>query len=151
MSYSKKKCSDEEIIEACKTSETMAQAAVKTRLHYNTFVRRAKKLGVYKPNQGGKGTKKGTYSNRIPTEEILSGLHPSYQTYKLGNRIIEENVLSYECSDCKINEWNNKEIRLELDHIDGNRTNHKLENLRWLCPNCHSQTKTFRGKNKTNA
>ena len=39
---------------------------------------------------------------------------------------------------------------MELDHIDGNRTNHKLENLRMLCPNCHSQTSTYKGRNKGN-
>lgn len=43
-----------------------------------------------------------------------------------------------------------KKINCELDHIDGNRTNHLLENLRILCPNCHSQTNTFRGKNIKN-
>jgi 5-methylcytosine-specific restriction endonuclease McrA len=44
-------------------------------------------------------------------------------------------------------EWSDKKINMELDHIDGNRTNHKLENLRMLCPNCHSQTDTYRAKN----
>lgn len=52
----------------------------------------------------------------------------------------------YECSCCKIKEWNNKEIILELDHIDGNNTNNNKSNLRLLCPNCHSQTETFRGR-----
>lgn len=37
---------------------------------------------------------------------------------------------------------------LQLDHIDGNHENHHISNLRFLCPNCHSQTKTFSGKNK---
>jgi riboflavin synthase alpha subunit len=45
-------------------------------------------------------------------------------------------------------EWKvGREINLELDHIDGKRSNHKLENLRLLCPNCHSQTDTYRAKN----
>lgn len=54
----------------------------------------------------------------------------------------------YECNECKCNGiWNDKEILLELDHIDGDKNNNIKENLRWLCPNCHSQTITYRSKN----
>ena len=141
------KCTDEEIIQACDSSFTMAEAAAKTNLHYNTFRRRAKKLGCYKPNQGAKGTSRGPYCTRIPTSEILSGLHPQYQTYKLRNRLINEGILEYRCECCKLSDWLDQPISLELDHIDGTRTNHRLENLRLLCPNCHSQTRTWRGKN----
>lgn len=42
-----------------------------------------------------------------------------------------------------------KELILELDHINGIRNDNRLENLRFLCPNCHSQTPTFKGRNKT--
>lgn len=54
----------------------------------------------------------------------------------------------YQCEECKITEWNNKPILLECDHIDGNHKNNTLENLRLLCPNCHSQTPTFKNKNR---
>jgi 5-methylcytosine-specific restriction endonuclease McrA len=56
----------------------------------------------------------------------------------------------YICSVCKISEWNGKELCLEIDHIDGNYTNNTSSNLRLICPNCHSQTPTFRAKNKGN-
>jgi predicted RNA-binding Zn-ribbon protein involved in translation (DUF1610 family) len=56
----------------------------------------------------------------------------------------------YKCSECGISEWNNKKIVLELEHKDGNSENNKEENLCFLCPNCHSQTDTFKGKNKGN-
>ena len=81
-------------------------------------------------------------------DEILDGKHPSYQTYKLKNRMLKEGILVNICSECGISEWNGKSISLELDHVDGVRTNHKLENLRLLCPNCHSQTDTYRSKNR---
>ena len=54
----------------------------------------------------------------------------------------------YKCDECSIIEWNKKPITLELEHIDGNNRNNSLDNLRLLCPNCHSQTLTFRGKNR---
>ena len=56
--------------------------------------------------------------------------------------------IKYECTGCGIGDtWNGNPITLQLDHIDGNNKNNLLSNLRWLCPNCHSQTKTFAGKN----
>lgn len=129
-------------------SMTMAQASAKLGLHFNTFKRIAVKLGVYNPNQSGKGTKKDMSLKSISLDEILKGEHPSYQTYKLKNRMLKEGILDNICSECGISEWNGKSISLELDHIDGVRTNHKLENLRLLCPNCHSQTDTYRSKNR---
>lgn len=62
-------------------------------------------------------------------------------------RIIEQNLLEYKCSCCGISEWNGKSISLELDHINGVNNDNRLENLRFLCPNCHSQTVTYGGKN----
>ena len=52
------------------------------------------------------------------------------------------------CWTCGITEWNNKPIVLELEHIDGDSTNNSLKNLSLLCPNCHSQTETYKGKNR---
>ena len=52
------------------------------------------------------------------------------------------------CEECGVKSWNGKELNMELHHIDGNRTNHLLENLQLLCLNCHSQTENFRAKNK---
>jgi len=54
----------------------------------------------------------------------------------------------YKCMCCGITEWNNKKIVLELEHKDGNSENNDLVNLELLCPNCHSQTPTYKAKNK---
>lgn len=55
----------------------------------------------------------------------------------------------YKCSICGIDEWMGKPLNLECDHIDGNRLNNRPENLRLICSNCHSQTATFKGRNKS--
>jgi 5-methylcytosine-specific restriction endonuclease McrA len=64
-------------------------------------------------------------------------------------RIIAEKLIDYKCNECGIkNVYNNKEIILHLDHKDGDNSNNELNNLRFLCPNCHSQTSTYSGRNK---
>ncbi len=139
-------CSDKEIIEACNSSTTMAQAAVKVGLHFNTFASRAKKLGCYKPNQAGRGINKSS-GKKIPLDLILNGKYPEYQTFKLKTRLLEEGVLINKCSVCNITEWNGKKLVMELDHINGDRKDHRLKNLRLICPNCHALTETYRAKN----
>lgn len=116
---------------------------------YATLLKRVLALGIDPRNQGLKGVKdvKGNFS-KILTQDILDGLHPTYQTMGVKRRLIEENFMKYECSWCGISDWREQRIALELDHIDGNRWNHKLENLRLLCPNCHSQTPTYKSKKR---
>jgi 5-methylcytosine-specific restriction endonuclease McrA len=55
------------------------------------------------------------------------------------------------CSCCSGTEWLGKPMPLELDHINGDNANNSLDNLRLLCPNCHAQTPTYRGKNQDRA
>lgn len=58
-------------------------------------------------------------------------------------------LIPYVCDKCGCDgNWQDGIISLELDHIDGDNTNHTLSNLHYLCPNCHALTKTYRGKNK---
>lgn len=54
------------------------------------------------------------------------------------------------CSVCSITQWNNKDLVLEVDHKDGNHKNNSIKNLRLICPNCHSQTETYKNRNKGN-
>ena len=54
----------------------------------------------------------------------------------------------YKCSLCPVvDEYNGRPITLQIDHINGDSRDHRLENLRYVCPNCHSQTETFTGRN----
>jgi 5-methylcytosine-specific restriction endonuclease McrA len=62
-------------------------------------------------------------------------------------RLIASGELRYECAICAITEWQGRRLSLQIDHINGERLDYRLENLRILCPNCHSQTETFAGRN----
>ncbi len=134
-------------------SSSMADAARKLKISYKTIRKKTKELGLFKPNQSRKGVKRGFYENEIqrtPLIEILEGKHPFYGTSRLRKRLIYEGIKEHKCEECGIINWNGKDISLHLDHIDGDRTNHKIDNLRILCPNCHCQTDTFGSKNIKN-
>ena len=147
----KQTLTDEEIMTITKKCLSMAQAARLCGIAYSTFKRKAISLGCYKPNKSGKGMKKKMPS--IKTEDILACKYPQYQTYKLKKRLITEGYLEDKCSICG---WDKKPeghefTPCELDHINGNPTDHRFENLRLICPNCHSLTETYRfRRGKTN-
>lgn len=63
---------------------------------------------------------------------------------------IEYIVEEYKCEVCNLTDWQNDSINLHLDHINGDRFDNRIENLRLLCPNCHSQTFTYCGRNVNN-
>jgi hypothetical protein len=65
---------------------------------------------------------------------------------RLRRRVIIEQNNS--CNRCGLQEWFGKKLSLEIDHKDGNNSNNLRENLEGLCPNCHSITSTWRGRNK---
>lgn len=70
-----------------------------------------------------------------------------YDRSTVKRRVIECFLMEYKCADCEnCGEYNGKKLALQLDHINGINNDNRLENLRWLCPNCHSQTETFAGK-----
>lgn len=67
-------------------------------------------------------------------------------------RRLARQILQYICGECGNTGFHNgQELVLQLDHKNGINNDNRLENLRWLCPNCHSQTKTFAGRNIINA
>ena len=64
------------------------------------------------------------------------------------NYILRHNLIEYKCAFCgNTGIWIDTTIALELDHINGINNDNRLTNLRWLCPNCHATTDTYRGKN----
>lgn len=136
-----KKIDKDLFIKACVEEPTMAKAAARLNLHFNTFKKYALEFGCYSPNQSGKGIKKNIKKRILNLEEYATRT-------SIRKIIIKENLIEYKCSECGIQTWNNKPLSLHLDHINGRSNDNRLENLRFLCPNCHSQTETYTGKNK---
>lgn len=80
-------------------------------------------------------------------EEILVE-NSEYDRCHLKKRLLDSGLLENKCSKCGLDpKWRNMPLSLQLDHINGINNDNRLENLRMLCPNCHSQTSTFTGKN----
>jgi len=87
-------------------------------------------------------TEKRTYS----LENILVE-NSRYGSHHLKQKLLSKNILENKCYTCdNKGEWYGKKLSLQLDHINGINNDNRLENLRLLCPNCHSQTETFSGK-----
>ena len=127
------------IEEAIKSSNSMREASLKLEMPFSTFKRKAKALGIYEPNQGAKGNSKASY------DMFVQNSTASNHTIK--KRIVDDGLVDYKCNSCSIDEWQGQKIILELDHINGNNRDNRLTNLRLLCPNCHAQTSTYRGRN----
>ena len=81
-------------------------------------------------------------------KDILIENSPYSNIDRLKKRILKAGLLEYKCEKCgNTGEWNGKPLVLQLEHKNGKHNDHRLENLVFLCPNCHSQTDTYSGKN----
>ena len=85
------------------------------------------------------------YQYKSTILQWLDGIKPA--GFGAVKRYLTETV-GYKCSSCGITEYNGKPIVLELEHKDGNSSNTQINNLCFLCPNCHSQTPTYKNRNK---
>lgn len=98
-------------------------------------------------NRKEKYSKQGLL-NSFNLEDILIENSKYLYTNNLKKKLLKNNLLNNICYICnQIPIWNNKKLSLQLDHINGINNDNRIENLRILCPNCHSQTDTYSGKN----
>src|SRR6266568_2135544 len=109
--------------------------------NYLTFQVHAERLGLTTDHFRGQRWAKGlsTPPRRMtPLEKILVRGSTYGDTALLKHRLVREGLLAWQCSECGLTSWNGRPIPLELDHINGDRRDHRLVNLRLLCPNCHA-------------
>lgn len=145
--------SEKELYEAVKSSTSIRQVLDKLNIvpaggNYQTTNRRIKKLNIDTSHFTGQAWNRGRITGpKRPIEEYLKE-NTVVQSFKLKSRLIIEGLKQHKCECCGITEWNGQPAPIELDHINGNHYDNRLENLRILCPNCHAQTDTYRGKNK---
>lgn len=135
----------DKIIEAINSTNNMTQAYKLLGLERKTFKKMAEELNLYKPNQGNKGGSKNK-NKKVLTKDILNN-KVSFQSHKLKERLLSENYFERKCYNCNLEIWMNKPIPLELHHINGNKNDNSLNNLKILCPNCHALTNNYRSKN----
>ena len=151
-----KSWSDEQLVDAVAQSKSYRSVIAKLGLipaggNYVQVQSKIKDLQLDTAHFTGKGWNKGTKyhsSSRPPIRDLLvSG--SKVQSFKLKRRLYESGLKLQKCELCGWSETSTDgRIPLELDHINGEHNDNRLENLRILCPNCHSLQPTHRGKNK---
>jgi len=153
----KRSWSREDLISAVSSSTSIRQVLHKLSLreaggNYSQIKKYIAEYNIGISHFTGKGwskDKKGIGVNRYSLEEILIE-NSTYQTYKLKLRLFKEEIKVPKCELCGWNkESTDGRIPVELDHINGDRYDNRIENLRILCPNCHSLQPTHRGLNIT--
>lgn len=117
--------------------------------NYKQFHKYVKELSLSTSHFKGQGWNKGlsvTCNKGRPLGDLLTK-DSHYHSCKLKNRLLKEGIFDAICYSCGLTTWMGQIIPLELEHINGISTDNRLENLTLLCPNCHAQTPTYRGRN----
>lgn len=148
-------CTDEQFVNLIKNSANIAEVLFKlgytvkgNSWGYSQVKQRMTDLNLSSANFKGKNAYYETNKEREISPDKLFRINCKHTRTVLRRNIIRNNLLPYKCAICGISKWNNKTLSLELDHINGMNNDNRLENLRFLCPNCHSQTTTYGSRNQ---
>lgn len=151
------KRTDNELRNAIESSFSIAQCLralglKPTGSNYKGFYHHARRLRVSTAHFTGQAHLRGkfcTWTKAKPLSEILVSNSQYLNTSRLKIRLLKAKLLTDHCYICgMLPIWNNKPLTLIMDHINGKHNDHRLENLRLVCPNCNSQLPTHAGRNK---
>lgn len=98
-----------------------------------------------------KAVQRGELKARARLWPLADILAKSKHRASIRRRLLEDGVFQNRCTICGIEDWRGKPLSMHIDHINGVKNDHRMENLRMLCPNCHSQTETYGGRNARRA
>lgn len=117
--------------------------------NYKTTKQRIERLNLTTDHFLGEGWLKDQTHDfaKKPLEDYLVN-GSTIQSHPLRIRLLNEKIFERKCYKCGLEKWNGEDIPLELEHINGINNDNRIENLTILCPNCHAQTSTYRGKNR---
>ena len=145
---------DEQFVELVRNSTNISEVLFKLGYSvkgnswgFSQVRRRMEALNLTPQQFKGKSALK-TSDDRLVNPENLLCENSKHARNVLRRYILSNNLIPYRCAICGITHWNNKALSLELDHINGINNDNRLENLRFLCPNCHSQTTTYGSRNQ---
>lgn len=148
-------CSDEQFVSLIKNSTNISEVLFKfgysvkgNSWGFSQVRRRMDDLGLDMSLFKGKSAISKLNKIHSLSEKDLFKENCKHNRNNLRRYIIKNNTIPYKCAICGITEWNGKTLSLELDHINGINNDNRLENLRFLCPNCHSQTTTYGSRNQ---
>lgn len=114
---------------------------------FSNVRRRMEELNLSFKDFKGKCTLKISSDRRVDPDKLFKE-NSKHNRNVVRRYILKNKLLPYRCAICGCVEWQGKTLSLELDHINGINNDNRLENLRFLCPNCHSQTATYGSRNQ---
>ncbi len=143
---------DDQLIDIVRKSTTWAECVrglglnCKSAGNWRTLQKRCEEIGIDTSHFTGRAARQGGRKLTPLDEVLVKGRYTCSSS--LRKRLLKEGMKCHVCEMCGLKEWNGVPIALELDHVNGDRDDNELNNLRLLCPNCHAQTPTWRGRNR---
>ncbi len=149
-----RKYTEDSLLQACKNNYSISGILKELGIvaaggNYQTIKKAINFFKIDTSHFTGQGHYKNkTHNNNTRNLEKILVYGKYENTFNLKKRLLKENIKESKCENCGMEKWLGMQIPLELHHIDGDKINNQLSNIKILCPNCHALTENYRGKNK---